>query len=153
MELLLKRTVKAQDYTIGDLYIDNVFFCNTLEDTDRGLSQTQSLSEILSKKVYGKTAIPYGAYRIDMDTVSPEFKDRSWAKPYGGKLPRLMDVKGYEGVLIHTGNKPEDTLGCILVGINKVKGSVANSTEYFHKLMTVLLNARKSGESINLKIE
>jgi hypothetical protein len=153
MELLLKRTVKAQDYTIGDLYIDNVFFCNTLEDTDRGLSQTQSLSEILSKKVYGKTAIPYGAYRIDMDTVSPKFKDRSWAKPYGGKLPRLMDVKGYEGVLIHTGNKPEDTLGCILVGINKVKGSVANSTEYFHKLMTVLLNARKSGESINLKIE
>lgn len=153
MELLLKRTVKAQDYTIGDLYIDNVFFCNTLEDTDRGLSQTQPLSEILSKKVYGKTAIPYGAYRIDMDTVSPKFKDRSWAKPYGGKLPRLMDVKGYEGVLIHTGNKPEDTLGCILVGINKVKGSVANSTEYFHKLMTVLLNARKSGESINLKIE
>ena len=60
--------------------------------------------------------------------VSPKFKDRSWAKFCNGKLPRLLEVPGYNGVLIHVGNKPSDTLGCILVGYNKIKGQVVNST-------------------------
>ena len=80
MKLLLKRTAKKENYTIGNLYVNDVFFCNTLEDKDRGLHSTQSLLEIQSKKVYGQTAIPYGTYKIDMNTVSPKFKDRSWAK-------------------------------------------------------------------------
>lgn len=75
-----------------------------------------SLKEIESKKKYGNTAIPIGTYQISMDVVSPKFKDRSWAKPWKGKLPRIQNVPGYSGVLIHVGNKPEDTLGCILVG-------------------------------------
>lgn len=153
MELLLKRIAKKEDYTIGNLYVDNVFFCNSLEDTDRGLYETQSLLEIQNKKVYGKTAIPYGTYKIDMNTVSPKFKDRSWAKFCGGKLPRLVDVKGYEGVLIHVGNKAEDTLGCILVGRNRIKGSVVESTECFYKLMSVLLGASKVGEDIYITVE
>ena len=94
--------------------------------------------EIEKIKVYGKTAIPTGTYKVDMNTVSPKFKDRTWAKPYSGKLPRLLDVKGYSGVLIHVGNKPEDTLGCLLVGENKVKGQVINSTAAFNRLMTEL---------------
>ena len=101
MELKVKRKAFEKDYTIGKLYIDGVAYCDTLEDCDRGLTQDMPLEEIQAKKVYGKTAIPTGTYEIDMNTVSPKFKDRSWAKPYGGKLPRLVNVPGYEGVLIH----------------------------------------------------
>lgn len=153
MKLLLKRLFKGPDYTIGKLYINDVYECDTLEDTDRGLTSQMSISEIELKKVYGKTAIPTGTYKIDMTTVSPKFKDRVWAKPYKGILPRLIDVKGYSGVLIHVGNKAEDTLGCILVGENKVKGQVVNSTATFYELMTVLLKAQSAGETIELTIE
>lgn len=152
MELNLKRKYKDPKYTIGDLYINDKLFCNTIEDTDRGLKDSMTLTDIKAKKVYGQTAIPTGTYEIDMNTVSPKFKDRSWAKPYGGKLPRLIDVKGFDGVLIHVGNTAEDSLGCILVGKNTVKGEVKESTTTFNKLMTLLLKAHLKGETINLII-
>lgn len=152
MELNLKRKYKDPKYTIGDLYINDKLFCNTIEDTDRGLKDSMTLTDIKAKKVYGQTAIPIGTYEIDMNTVSPKFKNRSWAKPYGGKLPRLIDVKGFDGVLIHVGNTAEDSLGCILVGKNTVKGEVKESTTTFNKLMTLLLKAHLKGETINLII-
>ena len=150
MNLVLKRIYKGTNYTIGNLYINNSKFCDVLEDTDRGLSQDMPLEVIQNTKVYGKTAIPVGKYKINMNIVSPKFKDRAWAKPWSGKLPRLEDVPGYEGVLIHVGNKPEDTLGCILVGENKVKGQVVNSTATFNKLMSILT---KANEEIFITIE
>lgn len=153
MKLLLRRIFKGHSYTIGKLFINGVYECDTLEDQDRGLTSQMSLEEIKAKKVYGVTAIPYGTYKIDMNTVSPKFKDRSWAKFCGGKLPRLIDVKGYEGVLIHVGNKAEDTLGCILVGENKVKGQVINSTATFQELYSVMLKAKLLGEELSLTIE
>lgn len=153
MKLLLRRIFKGPSYTIGKLFINSVYECDTLEDQDRGLTSQMSLEEIKAKKVYGVTAIPTGTYSINMTTVSPKFKDRAWAKPYKGILPRLENVKGYEGVLIHVGNKAEDTLGCILVGENKVKGQVINSTATFYELMTVLLKAQSAGEVIELTIE
>lgn len=153
MKLLLRRIFKGPRYTIGKLFINGVYECDTLEDQDRGLTSQMPLEEIKAKKVYGVTAIPTGTYSINMTTVSPKFKDRAWAKPYKGILPRLENVKGYEGVLIHVGNKAEDTLGCILVGENKVKGQVINSTATFYELMTVLLKAQSAGEVIELTIE
>lgn len=138
MKLELKRIFRDPKYTIGKLYVDNQYVCDTLEDTDRGLKQTDSLSSIQKKKVYGQTAIPTGTYGITLNVISPKFKDRSWAKFCNGKLPRLLNVPGYDGVLIHVGNKPEDTLGCILVGYNKIKGQLINSTEAFKKLYSVL---------------
>lgn len=79
-----------------------------------------------------------------MDIISPKFKDRSWAKPFGGKLPTIEDVPAFDRVLIHVGNKASqyglsDTQACILVGENKVKGQVISSTACFTELMTVLL--------------
>lgn len=142
MELKVIRKWKKDKYTIGDLYIDGVWFSNTLEDAVR------------DTKIYGKTAIPYGTYRITMDVVSPRFKDRSWAKPYGGKLPRLIDVPNYEGVLIHVGNTANDTSGCLLVGKNTVVGMVTDSTNTFKKLMdNYLIPAKVKGEKITMTIE
>lgn len=149
MEILVKRIAKKSKYTIGKMYIDGQYICDTLEDTDRGLNQNMSLEEIKNKKVYGETAVPTGTYKIDMNTVSPKFKSRTWAKPYGGKLPRLVLVPGYDGVLIHPGNKAEDTLGCILVGENKAVGQVLNSQVTFKKIMSILTK----GTNITITIE
>lgn len=154
MELLVKRVAKKDDYTIGRLYINGKYECDTLEDCDRCLTQDMPLEEIKAKKVYGKTAIPTGTYDIDMNTVSPKFKDRSWAKPYGGKLPRLIGVKGFDGVLCHPGNTSESTSGCLLVGKNSIKGMVTDSTRTFHTLMSkYLLPAKVKGEGITMTIE
>lgn len=143
MQLTLVRADRRPKYTVGSLFINGEFFCYTLEDTDRDLIQDMSLDEIKSKKEYGKTAIPKGVYFIDMNTVSTKFKDRLWAKPYDGKLPRLVGVPGYEGVLIHVGNTAEDTLGCILVGANCFNGKLTNSTTAFTSLMNVLTNTKE----------
>lgn len=153
MELLLKRRFKGPKYTIGSLFINGEYFCDTIEDIDRKLNDSMTEEEIKRIKVYGETAIPYGTYKVDMNTVSPKFKDRSWAKPYSGKLPRLLNVKGYEGVLIHVGNTAQDSLGCILVGENKQVGRVINSTATFNKLMNVLLKAKLKGEEIEIVIK
>lgn len=139
MELLLKRIAKKSTYTIGKLYIDGEYFADTLEDKDRGLTQDMDLEDILRIKVYGETAIPTGTYRIDMNTISPKFKDRSWAKPYKGKIPRLLDVPGFDGVLLHPGNTANDSLGCVLVGNNTQVGKVLNSQAVFKRLMQKLL--------------
>lgn len=149
MKLLLKRIAKMQKYTIGKLYIDGEYFADTLEDTDRNLTSTMSKDEIAKVKVYGKTAIPTGIYVVDMNTVSPKFGKRSWAQPYKGKVPRLQNVPGYEGVLIHPGNTADDTSGCILVGRNKVKGQVVESQKTFHSLMNIL----KKDNNITITIE
>lgn len=149
MKLLLKRIAKMEKYTIGKLYIDGEYFADTLEDTYRNLASTMSKDKIAKVKVYGKTAIPTGTYVIDMNTVSPKFGKRSWAQPYGGKVPRLQDVPGYEGVLIHPGNTADDTSGCILVGRNKVKGQVVESQDTFHSLMNIL----KGDNDITITIE
>lgn len=152
MKLTLNRRFKAPEYTIGDLYIDGQWFCNTLEDTDRDLSQDMLLTYIQNKKIKSQTAIPTGTYKVDMDTVSPKFSNYSkypYAKQFNAKMPRLLNVKGFEGILIHAGSTQKHTDGCILVGINKVKGQVINSQATWKKLMSVLL---KDKDNIELTI-
>ena len=73
MEIKVDRKWKKEKYTIGRLYIDGEFICNTIEDTDRGLSQDMSEEEIKSKKIYGKTAIPTGRYKVLMNVVKRNF--------------------------------------------------------------------------------
>lgn len=130
MEILVKRIAKRENYTIGKMYIDGIYFADTLEDKDRDLKQDMPLEEIKKIKISGETAIPTGKYKVIVN-VSPKFK-RS--------LPRLINVPGFEGVLIHRGNTPADTAGCILVGENKIKGKVINSTPYELKLVQMLKN-------------
>lgn len=154
MELKVKRLWKKPTYTIGNLYVDGIFLCNTLEDKDRGLTQDMPTTEIYKKKVYGQTAIPKGRYKVRMDIVSPKFKNRSWAAKYGGRVPKVMDVPCWEGVLWHPLNTPNETLGCLGPGENKIKGKIINSQKWFFTLMDEYLEpARKRGEEIWMTIE
>lgn len=151
MKLTLKRINKANDYTEGKLYIDGEYIADTLEDCDRGLTEDMELTDIIARKVYGETAIPVGTYQITLDVVSPKFKDRGWARFCNGKLPRLMDVPGFEGVLIHVGNDPvKDSLGCILVGEKTADGYISNSTTTFRKVYEKLQEAT---DQITITIE
>jgi len=128
MEIVVKRKFRAKEYTIGDLFIDGEWFCNTLEDKDRGLTSDMSLQEISTIKVKSETCIPTGTYKITLNVVSPGHGGK---EPYktvcGGKIPRILDVPGFDGVLIHVGNFTKDTEGCLLLGFNKVKGQVVDS--------------------------
>lgn len=143
MQILIQRHALKAGYTIGRMEINGKYFCDTLEDTDRGLSEEMSEDEIAALKVKGATAIPTGTYRIDMQTRSPRF---------GRVLPRLVSVKGYAGVLIHSGNKAADTEGCILVGENRERGKVLNSRATLESLLVFLRAAQAEGEEIELTI-
>lgn len=147
MRLTLIRKWLKDDYTIGNLYVDGVCFCNTLEDKCRDVNKN-GIFDGDEKKVYGKTAIPYGTYDITIDVVSPKYSKRKAYDFCQGKLPRLLNVPHFEGILIHIGNHPEDTEGCILVGENKVKGALVNSTVTFKNLYAKLLTDKD-----NLTIE
>lgn len=155
MKILIDRKWKKEGYTIGKLYVDGVFFSNTLEDRDRGLTSTMSIEEIKKKKKAGDTAIPTGTYKVRMDISSPRFSKSNWyiKNCNGAKMPRLKDVPGYNGVLVHCGNTAKDTEGCILVGKNDVKGIVTKSKDYFLKLYNIMYTAYKKGESIEITIK
>lgn len=131
LKILIKRIAKRDSYTIGHVFLNGEYFCDSVEDTDRGLSSEMSLAEILEKKVKSKTAIPTGSYQVTLNVVSPRFSKSTKYDFCSGKLPRLLNVPGYDGVLIHIGNTPQDTDGCILLGKNKVKGQVVESTSTF----------------------
>ena len=143
MQILIQRHALKEGYTIGRMEINGRYFCDTLEDTDRGLRESMTEDEIAALKVKGATAIPTGTYRIDMQTRSPRF---------GRVLPRLLSVKGYDGVLIHSGNTAADTEGCILVGENRERGKVLNSRLKLGRLLVLLREAQAAGEEIELVI-
>lgn len=131
----------GESYTIGSLSIDGKKFCDTLEDRVRDLNKN-GVFDGDEKKVYAETAIPYGTYNVVVD-YSPKFKR---------ELPRLQNVRHFEGILIHRGNTAEDSAGCILVGENKVKGKVINSTPYEKELVRILKEAQDRKEPITIKI-
>lgn len=153
MELIVKRTYLGSNYTIGHLYINGKFFCDTLEDVDRGLNKEMPLHNIQEKKIKGKTCIPYGTYRVSMNIVSPKYSN--YAKyPYAlyvkGRMPRVLDVPGFDGILIHPGTTEADTDGCLLVGENKIKGKLINSQATWKKLCTLLMQASSKKETITI---
>lgn len=154
MKLLVDRKWKKEAYTIGRLYIDGVLFCNTLEDKDRGLKQTDSLATIQSRKVYGETAIPTGTYNIRMDIKSPKYSLLSWYKNLcKGFMPRLENVPGWSGILIHPLNSPDQTLGCLGVGKNTQVGKLTDSKNTFAKLYKKMKTAYDKGEKITIEIK
>lgn len=153
MKISLKRIYTNNQYTIGHLYVDGTYVCDSIEDADRGLKDSMTLDEIRAKKIKDKTAIPQGNYKVTMNVISPRFSKKKYYKDFcGGRLPRITSVKGFDGVLIHIGNTDKDSSGCLIVGYNKEKGKVLNSKEAFEKLYRMLDSANRNGEKIDIKI-
>lgn len=142
MNITLNRIAKKAKYTIGKLYINDQYFCDTLEDTDRGLTQSMTEQQIGSKKVYGETAIPTGTYRIII----------SYSNKFKKQMPLLLNIPGFAGIRIHSGNTEKDSLGCILVGKNKAVGKVLESRDTYSKLFSILQEANKK-ETIKITIK
>ena len=138
--MTLKRVALKDTYTIGKLYIDGQYFCDTIEDKVRDLNK-DGVFDDGEVKIKGKTAIPYGTYEV-VWTYSPRF---------GKFTPRLLNVNSFDGVLIHSGNTAEDTEGCIIVGQNKEVGKVLNSRETVNKLYPIIEDACKK-EKVELEV-
>lgn len=143
MEIKVKRiTPIGHPYTIGKMYIDGTYFCDTLEDKVRDTNKNGTFDNG-ETKIAGETAIPYGRYKVVVN-MSPRFKR---------ELPLLLNVPHFEGIRIHRGNTDKDSSGCILVGENKVKGKVINSTPYEQKLVSILKEVQDKEEDIWITIE
>lgn len=154
MKLTLKRIAKKDKYTIGRIYIDGVYFCDTIEDKDRGLTNKMTPAQIKKVKVYSQTAIPTGTYNVTLKVKSGTFSKKAYyAKFCNGYVPRLLSVPGFEGILMHTGNTQNDSSGCIIVGKNTVVGKVTDSKVTFEALYAKLKAASNKGESITITIQ
>lgn len=157
MELVVDRKWKKQSYTISNLTIDGKWFCNVLEDKDRNLDSSMSIAKIRELKKPSITAIPRGTYEITLDVISPKYCNNSFYKQVcNGKVPRLLNVKGFEGILIHVGegyNGQTLTSGCLLVGKNTIKGGLTDSRNTFKNLYKLLKDAKNRGEKIFIHIK
>lgn len=148
MKIRIDRAWRKKDYTISRVFINGERFgdgknwCSVLEDTDRGLAQSMSVEEIKKIKVYAQTAIPRGIYEVRI-TYSPKFKRM---------LPILINVKGYSGIRIHSGNTASHTAGCLLPGVNNEVGRVNNSSYWFNLLFTRIQDAIRAGEKVWIEI-
>ena len=134
ISLILEREVYTDKSTIGKLYYKDLqiiypnFLIYLLEDTCRDLNRDGDLDDKGEKKVFGETAIPAGTYEIKM-RYSPGFKITT---------PHLQNVKGYEYILIHPGNSPAHSKGCLITGMSAAKDWVSDSRTAFKKLMDLL---------------
>jgi hypothetical protein len=120
MLITVKRLYKGENSIIGELSIDGVFECFTLEDLERPV------------KIKGETAIPKGTYKVIINQ-SRRFKRL---------LPLLLNVPNFEGVRIHPGNTNHDTEGCILVGKTRSKEYIGQSRKAFDKLFKKMQKAK-----------
>lgn len=117
----IKRFAFKETYTIGKLYVDGVYICDTIEDKVRVLNSAKD-------KVYGETAIPPGEYQADV----------AFSNKFRYNVVRLFGVPYFSGIYIHKGNTEKDSLGCIIVGYNDKKGWVSRPTEALNKLMAAI---------------
>lgn len=128
IKIKVVRDTFTENTTIGKMYVNGKYFCETLEDKDRGLDQKLSLEENKKLKVKAETCIPYGKYK-GIVNMSPGKKR---------VLPRLLNVPAYEGVLIHLGNFKKDTQGCILVGTTRGVDAIYQSTVKEKELVALM---------------
>lgn len=149
MELILHlhRRFKGS-YTIGSLFIDGKYFCDTLEDQVRILPDScpntpKGRACVCKEKVYGETAILAGKYKVVL-RYSPKFKRI---------LPAIEDVAHFLGILFHSGTTAADSHGCILLGENKKRGMLLNSKATVDLFISILKSAVEAGKTLILIID
>lgn len=140
MRLTLKRIANRNTYCIGKLYINGKYFCDTLEDVDRGLHSAMTEEELKECKIKGETAIPVGIYKVILN-YSPKYKK---------VMPLITNVPAYVGIRIHSGNSSKDTEGCILVGKNTIVGRLTESRKTYDALFKRL--QQKGSNDITIEI-
>ena len=128
MQLTLIRRPSTDAGTLGQLAIDGTHECFTFEDVVRPEGV----------KVPGKTAIPAGRYRVIIDL----------SRRFGRLMPLLLDVPGFTGIRIHTGNTQEHTEGCILVGRGFLPDRVTQSQLAYDALFPKLQAALAGGSDV-----
>lgn len=142
LHFTILRKYRKETYTIGQLYVNGEFLCNTVEDRDRGLNNNMSASAILKIKVANETAIPTGTYVLVV-SESPKF---------GRDLIEVRGVPGFTGIRIHKGSNANHSSGCIIPGINSIKGGVTDSQKYEEKLTKMVKAAMAKNEECYLTI-
>lgn len=153
MEIVVKRVARKSLYTISHFTIDGQYIGDIIEDKDRGLKQSMKLSEILELKVKDKTAIPAGRYQVTLKVRSPKFGSKAYYNNYcKGYLPRLLNVPGFDGILMHRGVDQNSSSGCLILGKNTVIGKVTDSKEIFEKAYKLMKKASDKGEEIWITI-
>ena len=163
MKLLLDRKYKncklnGRVYCIDKIYVDGIYVCDAIEDQDWGWTQSTPLKDIASikKTNKSKTAVPRGTYNVTLNVQSPKFSNAKkypyYVKYCKGYLPRLLDVPGFEGILIHCGTTEKSSAGCIIVGYNTIKGQVTNSQKAFESLYKLMQTAKMHEEKITITI-
>lgn len=136
MKLRLVRDAQGEDCTFGKLYINGVYECETLEDTDRELEDEGN------EKIAGETAIPRGTYNVIID----------FSQRFGKEMPHVLDVPQFTGIRIHPGNKAADTEGCILLGLVRTYNGVGRSVLAFNAFFPKLSDALDRGETVTLEV-
>lgn len=142
MRVTLRRIAFKDKYTIGKVYINDRYFSDSIEDKDRNLYDWQSEEYILEEKVKHETAIPYGIYKL-MWSYSPKYRRM---------MPEVLNVKGFSGIRIHSGNTAGDSSGCILLGFNKEKGKVLDSRKTCEKFYEIIKECYNKGVSMQIEI-
>ncbi len=154
MKIKVERKARKATYTIGKVTIDGKVFCDSLEDTNRGVSQDMPFTATGTstgywmnggkriEKLYGQTAIPTGKYAAC---------SYYWQK-YGCYVVQLLRVPGFHGILMHNGTTEHNTEGCVLLGKNNVVGRLDGNRIYMDALAARVMACEKRGESVEVEI-
>lgn len=155
MKIQVKRTARKDTYTVGKVYVDGKYFCDSLEDTDRGVAQQMPFTstggakgfwtkpdKTVVEKVYGKTAIPIGTYNA---------RSYYWTK-FKCYVVQLLGVPGFTGILMHNGVTADNSEGCILLGKNNLVGRLDGDRVYMDALAARVMAAEKLGERITVEV-
>lgn len=155
MNIKIERKARKKDYTIGKVYVNGQYFCDSLEDTDRGITQIMPFTPTggangywmnadggIIEKVYAKTAIPTGIY---------ECCGYWWAK-HKCYVIMLLRVPGFTGILMHNGMTADHSEGCILLGKNNIVRRLDGNRMYMDALASRMLACERIGERVTVEV-